>query len=185
MSASESDKPENGRDGRFAAALKRARTDQATYLDSVEDVRAAATVRLQLLADDLAPVIEELPDHVDSVYCTVVPGDPPRFWIDLLAYVCIDDDGRTFKLLQNSANGRALLFETVDRGEIVEKVTEYIAHRTIEREREAAGSLARILGQPQNIYSGTALMLAWICGFAVGALVLLISGLIFIGMPGN
>jgi len=185
LSASQQEKPERGRDGRAAAALRKARTEQAAYLDAVDEVRAAAMLRLQLLADDLAPVVDELPGPKDNIYCVVVPGEPPRFWVDLLAYVVVGDDGRTYRLLQNASGGRATLFETADRGEMAEKITDYVAHRAIEREREAAGALARVLGQPQGGYSAAALILAWTCGFAVGALTLLVAGLAVLGLPGR
>jgi hypothetical protein len=180
----ESDKTVGDEPSRLGRALRKARTEQADYLDAIEDVRAAETVRLQVLADDLNPVLEDLPEGIDQIHCVVVPGDPPRLWIDMLAYVVIDEDGRSFRFLQNSGGRRTTLFETADRAEMCDAITGYIAHRVIDREREATLALARTLGRPEGGYTGAALLLAWICGFAVGVLALFIIGVIIAGAPG-
>ncbi len=183
MTESKSNKP-GGADGSLRAALHRARSDQADHFDAVEEVRLAETARLQALADELYPVVQSLPDDNEQVQCVVVPGNPPRLWIDMLAYVAMGEDGRTYRLLQTTTAGRITLYETLDRNEMAGQVTDYIAHRLIDREREAEARLAQVFNRPEGGYSGIALLLAWICGFSVGVLTLFVIGAIIAGGAG-
>jgi len=169
-----------GDSGRLRAALHRARQDQADYFDAVEEVRLAETARLQVLADALQTVMAELPDGNDHIHCVVVPGNPPRLWIDILAYVAIADDGRTYRLMRTSEAGRRTLFESPDRDEMAARITDYIAHRIVDRDREAERAFVAAHSAGGS-YTGTALLLAWICGFSVGILALFVIGVIVAG----
>jgi len=164
-------------------ALETARTEQAVRLDAVEEVKVLQVARLQQLADDLQPVFTDLPENSDLFICSIVAGDPPRLWIDMLTYVSIGDDGRTYKLLTNSRSGRQILEESAEISEISAHVVRYIAHRVIDRERSferpmSSGSLVR-----GNRYGAMSLVVAWTCGFAVGALVLFALGVMIYGRP--
>lgn len=139
--------------------------------------------RLQALADELAPVFADVPEGAELFVCQVVPGDPPRLWIDVLAYVSIGDDGRTYSFVRNGRSGREILAESAEISEISAHVVSYIAHRVIDRERAGAdplGDRAMVLNER---YSGAAMGFAWVCGFAVGALVLFALAVVFYGAP--
>jgi hypothetical protein len=56
---------------------------------------------------------------------------------------------------------------------MVRAATDYIAHRVIDRERLMAGPTA-LAGAAANRYSAGALLLAWLSGFSLGALALLL-----------
>lgn len=122
------------------AALRRARLSEAEHSDVIVDLRAAEVARLEVLADELAPVIAELPPDTDLIDCSIVPGHPPRLWIDMLGYVVMARDKRTYQLISESRAGRQVLFESDNAKEVAAKATDYIAHRLIERERMAEGA---------------------------------------------
>lgn len=120
---------------RLRDAMNDARQSHADRMDSIMGVRAAEVTRLELLRDALKDVIEEAAAHWDSMHFDIVPGDPPRFWIDMLGYVAMGRDARTYRLIEDLRSGRRVLFESADVTEMAAHVTEYIAHRLLERER--------------------------------------------------
>jgi len=181
VSDSTANKPQTEYDGRLRAALDRARDQQAERFDAIDNVRALETARLELLADDLEPVFSDIPERNDLFVCRVVPGDPPRLWIDMLSYVAIGDDGHTYKFIETGRNGRKTLAESSEISEISTHITSYIAHRVIDRERAGAVPPESAPQGTGKSFTGSAILFAWVCGFVVGALALLIAGLIFYG----
>lgn len=183
MSDSKSGMPKPSGDGRLRSALEVARDQQAVRFDAIEEVRALDAARLQALADDLEAVFDDVPQGHDLFICQVVPGDPPRLWVDLLSYVAMDDDGRTYRFVMNGRSGREILAESSEISEISGHVVAYIAHRIIDIERAGAGPLKQALMDRHGGYSATAVALAWACGFAVGGLVLLALAVVIYGGP--
>ncbi|MGI9414740.1 MAG: hypothetical protein ACR2PM_13785 [Hyphomicrobiales bacterium] len=183
MSDSPANKPQTEYDGRLRAALDLARDQQAERFDAIDTVRALETARLQLLADDLEPVFADIPERNDLYVCRLVPGDPPRLWIDMLSYVAIGDDSHTYQFVETGRSGRKILAESAEISEISAHVTSYLAHRLIDRERASAASPTSVRRGDGEGFTGSALLFAWICGFVVGALALLIMGLIIYGAP--
>jgi hypothetical protein len=160
----------------LSGALRQARLAEAAHFEAVLDIRDAQTLRLQVLKDDLAAVISANAEIASFVDLALVPGEPPRLWIDLITAVVMAPDPRTYRLVQDSPGGRQTLFETGDRGEMVEKVKQHVAHRLVVRERERVGVAAP---KPTRIgHSTTALVLAWLSGFLIGVLTLFIVGIL-------
>lgn len=182
LSDSPSDSPSGrkgpSRDRRLQDALVAARDQQAARFDAIEEVRALEAARLQALCDELAPVFDDIPEGNTLFVCQVVPGDPPRLWIDLLSYVAIDADGRTFRFVMNAREGREVLAETAEISEISAHVIGYIAHRLIDLERAGVAAPKRLARPADRTYPGTTVALAWACGFAVGALLLFALGVV-------
>ncbi len=170
MSESPSDAKAPPQGGRLHKALVAARDQQATRFDAIEEVHALEAARLQDLAEDLAPVFADIPSSDTLFVCAVVPGDPPRLWIDMIAYVIVDTDGRTFKLVMNARTGRQILAESAEISEISGHVVSYIAHRLIDFERSGAAVPATSPGASGGRYDSTTVALALACGFAVGTL---------------
>lgn len=125
----------------LAAALRTARAQDAERTYAINDLRILAMTRLTLLRDALAPVLRQVPDDVDLFDVGLMPGDPPRLFVDMIAFVEIGHD-RHFRLFQNRRHGRVMITEadTVDRA--VDAVTAYIARRLIERDKALASDLA-------------------------------------------
>lgn len=168
-------------DQRLKSALAEARDQQAARSEAVDNVRAAEEARLEALADELSEVFEEVAEGNDLFVCQVVPGDPPRLWIDVLTYVALEPDGRTYTLVMNAREGRSILAKTAELREISDHVVRYIAHRTIDRERAGssrveAGALPR-----RGRYAGDTVALAWICGFAAGGFAFMAVSLVLSG----
>lgn len=167
-------------DQSLSGALRQARLAEAAHFEAVLDIKDAQTLRLQVLKDDLAPVVADNNAATSFIDLALVPGDPPRLWVDLITFVIMAPDPRTYRLVQDSPAGRQTLLETTNRPEMVERITQHIAHRLIAREREmnresalAASSKPTVLG-----HSTTALILAWLSGFSIGALALFIVGIL-------
>lgn len=152
--------------------LRQAREAATAQLDSVLDIRDAAMLRLQLLKDELAPLIAATPEAGGQFDLALVPGDPPRLWLDLVSAVVMEPNPRTYRLILDGSEGRVLLLETADRGEMLAYLRFYIAHRIVARQRHSAVSPPIV--RPVEGYSVTSLILAWTCGVALGGLGLLL-----------
>ena len=162
----------------LALALREARLAEAAHFEAALDLRDSKSLRLQLLQDELLPAVRSSTEARELFDLTLVPGDPPKLWIDLVSYVVMEPDHRTYRFVQDRQDGREILFESSAREPTVAAIRRHMAHRLVARERKAA-----VLPQPviQPGYSTASLILAWASGFAFGALALL-AGALYLGM---
>src|SRR5262245_54295637 len=158
-------------DGSFEESLRRARLAQSAHFDALADVRDAQTLRLQALRDDLTTVVDGNARLKGFVDLALIPGDPPKLWIDLVTYVVMAPDPRTYCLIQDRSTGHESLFSSRERPEMTKYIGERIAHRLVERERmlQPGNNRQLIVG-----HSSAALLLAWLSGFCLGAVLLLL-----------
>jgi len=160
------------RDG-LAEALREARLAEAAHFEAALDLRDSKTLRLQILKDELLPTVQASPEAKDLFDLTLLPGDPPKLWVDLTAFVVMEPDHRTYRVLQDRQDSRDLLFEGADREQAVAAIRRHMAHRLVARERQSPG--------PPPVsgvgYSSATLILAWVSGFAFGALALVAAAL--------
>ncbi len=159
----------SGRDG-LAGALREARQAEAAHFEASLELRDSKSLRLQLLKDDLLPLVEASPDAREVFDLALVPGEPPKLWIDLISFVVMDPDPRTYRFLQHRQDRREILFETADRELMAAAIRRHMAHLLVARERQAAAALPPAGGPG---YSSASLILSWVSGFAFGALALL------------
>ena len=138
------DKPSGlRRDGPdLAAAVRAARAEAAVRSDSIASTRTLALARLQVLQDALAPVLAQVPATVDLFDTGIMPGEPPRFFIDMIAFVEMTRDHRTYRLYQDRRHGRVMLGEADTLDGALDAVTAYIARRLVERDRALASDEA-------------------------------------------
>ncbi|PPD44153.1 MAG: hypothetical protein CTY15_07885 [Methylocystis sp.] len=122
----------------LATALRRARVENAEHSAALADLRSAEIARLEILAEALSPVMAQVPQECDIFDVGVAPGDRPRLFIDQIGFVEMDRDKRTYRFLQDTRHGRIMLRESDDVDELVDAITNYIAHRLIEREKALA-----------------------------------------------
>ena len=129
----------SGRDGTkqsgLNAALRRARIEHADRADVVADLRGAELTRLDILREHLQPVFDELPADCDTFDPGIAPGDRPRLFIDMVAFIEMGRDRRSYRFVQDSRAGRTVLSESERIEPTVRAVTDYIARRLIEREK--------------------------------------------------
>jgi hypothetical protein len=162
-------------------ALRQARVKEAAHFEATLDIRDAQTLRLQVLKDDLAPIVAARRESQEFFDLTLIPGDPPRLWLDLITSVVMAPDPRTYRLVEDSHEGRSTLFETKEREEMVERIRQQMAHRLIARARRMAAPAA----EPRRAgYSAGALILSWLSGFTLGILALFVAGILLARLKG-
>lgn len=167
----------------LAAALRRARAENAEHSAAVAEVRSVEIARLELLGEALEPILAQVPDECDIFDVAVSPGSRPRLFIDHIGFVEMEPDRRTYRFLQDTRHGRVLLKSGSDIDTLVDAITDYIAHRLVEREKAlaidyASGGAARsmrVAPRPAQTGSGaqhdSRLWRAYLFGVeAIGAL---------------
>jgi len=155
-------------------AIRKARLAEAAHFDALVDIRDAATLRLQVLKDDLQPVLRGRRETADFIELSLMQGFEPRLWVDLVSYVIMAPDSRTYRFQRDTSAAREVLFETADRKEMAEKITEYAAHRLIERQRLMVDAGKDVVPAAPG-YGAVTLLLAWLSGFALGVLALFLA----------
>jgi hypothetical protein len=157
-------------DSGLRAALREARLSEAAHHEAVLSLRDSKSLRLQLLKDDLAPVVAATPEAVEVFDLALIAGEPPKLWIDLITFVVMEPDHRTYRIIEDRQNGREILFEGDDRAQAGERLRQHMAHRIIARQRQSA---VRTAPATLASYSTGSVILAWLSGFSLGALALL------------
>ena len=126
-------------EGRLAATIREVKNAYADRDDVVVDIREGQLTRLELLADDLKPVFNDIPKDDDRFDLAISAGSEPRLWIDAVAHVTMARDRRTYRFLRDTHLGRVVLIESSDLKRVTDQVTRYIAGRIIERTRMLEG----------------------------------------------
>ena len=133
MDERKSDRPPNLR-----SAMRRARSESAEQGEAVADLRQAEVARLELLEDAIRPILDQTPDDVELFDLGVTHGDRPRLFLDMISFVDLAHDRRTFRFFQDTRHGRVLIAESDSPDRIVAAVTNYVARRLVEREQALA-----------------------------------------------
>ena len=157
----------------LAAALREARLAEAAHFEAALELRDSKALRLQILKDELVPALKESAEARELFDLTLLPGDPPKLWVDLTSCVVMEPDHRTYRFLQDRQDSREILFESPDREQTAAAVRRHMAHRMVARDRQ----IATVSPQTGGGYSSATLLLAWISGFAFGALFLLAAAI--------
>jgi hypothetical protein len=120
-------------------ALRRARVDEAERSEVIAELRGAEIARLEMLKEEVAPLIAELPQGGDFFDLGLTQGNRPRLFIDMIGFVEMGRDRRSYSFVQDTRHGRVILAESERIEPMVEAITNYIARRVIEREKALAG----------------------------------------------
>jgi hypothetical protein len=102
----------------------------------------------------------------------LVPSRPARLWIDLFTYAAVDDASGAYLFVRNSENGRRTLFSSSNVADIADRITRYIAHEIVRRERvdAALAETARVdLGGESSKTPIGVVMAAFGIGLLTGA----------------
>jgi hypothetical protein len=127
------------RAGELRRAIREVRIAHSERNDVVVDLREAEIARLELLGEALEGVIADLPSDNDQFLVGVLPGEPPRFWVDATSFVVMGRDKRQYLFQKDSRLGRTTLAESANLDTIADAVTRYIAERIVEREQAIEG----------------------------------------------
>jgi hypothetical protein len=156
------DKPDNiPAQPDLTASLRQARVENAERAEAVADLRDLEIVRLRALESALHPVVDQAPPGVDLFDMALAPGEHPRLFLDMVAYVDLARDKRTYRFYQDTRHGRMLIADNQSVDVIVAAVADYVGRRLVERERALAADWRPAEApqpQPQPTESGPA---AW------------------------
>lgn len=156
----------------------RMREAESAHFDAAIDIRDAQTLRLFALQQDLEPLLANRAEITSFVAPTLYTGTPPRLWIDLTCYVVMEPNPRTYRLVQDTREGHQTIAETTDRGKMLQSLRDFIAHRTIVRQRALASTAPSQSAAPPS-HSTAALILSWLAGFSLGVLCLLVLAVLW------
>lgn len=117
------------------AAVRRARIEEAERSGVAAELRGAEVARLEMLKETLEPVFAQLPRDAELFDMGLVPGEKPRLFVDMVAFVEMARDRRTFRFIQETRGGRVQLCESDRVDPVAEAVTAYLGRRLVERER--------------------------------------------------
>lgn len=133
--------------------MNRIRTAQANREDVVVDMKHAKLSRLELLAEDLSSVFEDIPSDNEQFEFAISQGETPRLWIDMTSFLRMGADGREYEFVKDTRLGRTILARSNNREQMGHRVTDYVAERILERERMIEGDWisANRLARQRNV----------------------------------
>ncbi len=134
----------------LAGAVRRARTENAERAQAIAELREIEMGRLALLETELKPVVRQAPPGVDLFDLTLSPGEHPRLFLDMVAFVEMGRDRRSYRFFQDTLHGRVLIAESQQIDRIVAAVTNYVARRLVEREKALAAEGLEDAPQPKG-----------------------------------
>ena len=120
------------------AAVRRARLENAEQSEVVAELREVEIARLELLLEAIRPVLDQAPQGVELFDPGIDRGGRPRLFLDMIGFIDLGHDRRTYRFFQDTRHGRVLIAESPQIDRIVAAVTNYVARRLVERERALA-----------------------------------------------
>jgi hypothetical protein len=127
---------------RLSDAMREVRIAKADRNDVIIDLKDADRARLEILAEQLKPVIDEIPAGDDQFDFAISTGLQPRLWVDATSHVMLARDRRTYRFVRDTRHGRVVLCESADIKQVQDKVTNYVAERIVDRQRMLEGDMA-------------------------------------------
>jgi len=119
---------------RLVDAVRQVKIAAAERNDVVVDMKEADRARLEILAQELKPVFDDVPADDERFDFAISSGLQPRLWIDATAHVMMGRDRRTYRFVRDTRLGRTILAEATAVEPVISAVTTYIAERLHERE---------------------------------------------------
>ncbi|MDJ0931594.1 hypothetical protein [Breoghania sp.] len=116
-------------------AMRKVRLAEAERTDVIIDLQETGKARLDILCKELDGVAKEIPEDEEQFMLQVVPGNPPRLWVDVTSHVVMARDRRTYRFAKDTRLGRTVLLEADSANDMADCITEYVAERMIDRER--------------------------------------------------
>jgi hypothetical protein len=119
----------------LVASIRQARVENAERADAIAELRELEIVRLKALESALESVVDQTPQGVDLFDLALTQSEHPRLFLDMIAFVDMAHDKRTYRFFQDTRSGRVLIAESQSIDTIVAAVADYVARRLVERER--------------------------------------------------
>lgn len=132
------------RRGRLADAIREVKVAAAERDDVVVELREASRTRLELLAQELEPVFQQVPAEEILFDFAISSGTQPRLWIDAVSHVAMGRDRRTYRFVRDTRLGRVVLAESTEIRPVADQVTRYVAERMVERQRWLDGTVVSL-----------------------------------------
>lgn len=105
-------------------------------VQSAQKVRALT--KLEALSRALKGVYSEIPVSArtsqNAFTFALLPGTPPRFWVDLSSFVVMVNDGSTYQFLKDARDERVVLHESDTLEGIANAITDYVAKCIVEQD---------------------------------------------------
>src|SRR5277367_4663981 len=133
----------------LGASIRQARVENAERADAIAEVRELEIVRLKALESALEPVVDQAPQGLDLFDLALTQSEHPRLFLDMIAFVDMAHDKRTYRFFQDTRNGRLLMAESQSVDTIVAAVADYVARRLVERERALTAD-PRVAEEPRS-----------------------------------
>lgn len=133
----------------LTASIRQARVENAERGDAMAELRELEIARLKTLQTALEPIVDRTPQGVDLFDMALTQSEHPRLFIDMIAFVDMAQDRRTYRFHQDTRHGRALLAESQSADTIVAAVADYVGRRLVERERALSVDW-RLAGEPNS-----------------------------------
>jgi hypothetical protein len=155
-------------------AIREVRIAQAEQNDVVVELRETEQARLELLGEALEGVFEDLPAGHDQLLLGLLPGQPPRFWVDATSFVVMGRDKRQYQFVKDTRLGRTVLAESTSLEVIADAVTRYVAERIVEREQAIEADWLTMAIRSRGGFGASrqgsdSISLIWgLCGFGLG-----------------
>ena len=120
-------------------AIDDVKSRNADREDVVVELRESEATRLELLAEELRPLINEIDDADERFDFGLTRGEKPRLWIDMTSFVSMGQSKRAYRFIKDTRMGRLVLAETEEMDKMADVVSEYVAEKVLEREKEIEG----------------------------------------------
>ena len=156
----------------FGVALKKARVAEAAQLEAVLNIRDARALRLESLRDAVQLRLGANAQAHAFFDLIVQPGVKPKLWIDLISSVVMEPDPRSYRLVQDRENTIEKVFETSAEKEMIDFLTQYLAHRVVAHDKLLAGAPAATFKSDLG-YSLFNMIYVWLTGCLFGVMTLL------------
>ena len=156
--------------------MRRARYIEAAYFDSARGYGDSESLRLEALKGELSAHLAVNRKQSQFAELVLVPGEPPRLWIDLVTSVVMEPDYRTYQVEQELNGESSILLTTGRREQVLRFLQEYLSQRASLRSDAISDSAsARPRDAGSSHWSTGFVIYAWLTGFVLGLLIILIA----------
>jgi hypothetical protein len=154
----------------FTQALKQARLAEAAQLEAVVSLRDARSLRLLALRDALKGELEGHEPALSLFELNIQDAEKPKLWLDLISFIEMEPDPKTYRLVQDGSQGRVRLYETADALLMQDRALKHMAHRLVVHDKLAVGSGQNMRAEGRKGYGLGDLIYVWITGLLFGVL---------------